>query len=265
MSSFSLNSDLYEQLSELSDSLSASDGGSNTDVNEGPNSIEDEAFKFSSINNNSGFTFTACSDRTTTMKRRSTYKHIPHSEKPTHLVEKRNARERKRVMAVNDAFLALRKHVPCGNRTKRISKVKTLKIAIDYIYHLQDLIEEHDTKLSTDYTTSRISDNVYPQTCYNSESVAPDSQQFCKDLLSTGEVSSPVLVPSPTSSTDGLFYDNNCFPQNYTVPQNNEPFINAMCQNELSSCTTEMYTQHQQQQQYWQQQPSYNNMDVYSL
>ena len=77
-------------------------------------------------------------------KAKSTYKHVPHSEKAPHLVAKRNARERRRVMAVNNAFTRLRKHVPCENRNKRISKVKTLKIAIDYIYYLQDLIDEHD-------------------------------------------------------------------------------------------------------------------------
>ena len=77
-------------------------------------------------------------------KAKSTYKHVPHCEKAPHLVAKRNARERRRVMAVNNAFTRLRKHVPCENRNKRISKVKTLKIAIDYIYYLQDLIDEHD-------------------------------------------------------------------------------------------------------------------------
>ena len=77
-------------------------------------------------------------------KVKSTYKHVPHCEKAPHLVAKRNARERRRVMAVNNAFTRLRKHVPCENRNKRISKVKTLKIAIDYIYYLQDLIDEHD-------------------------------------------------------------------------------------------------------------------------
>ncbi|CAL1539877.1 unnamed protein product, partial [Lymnaea stagnalis] len=57
-----------------------------------------------------------------------------------HLVAKRNARERKRVQAVNSAFSKLRKHVPYEPRHKRLSKVKTLRFAIEYIRRLQELI-----------------------------------------------------------------------------------------------------------------------------
>ena len=77
----------------------------------------------------------------------SIYKHVPHCEREPHVVEKRNARERKRVMNVNKAFLHLRKHVPCGKRNKHISKAKILKIAIDYIYYLQDLIDLHENRV----------------------------------------------------------------------------------------------------------------------
>lgn len=46
-----------------------------------------------------------------------TYKHIPHRNKPPQLVARRNARERRRVQAVNSAFSRLRKVVPMdGNR-----------------------------------------------------------------------------------------------------------------------------------------------------
>lgn len=72
-------------------------------------------------------------------------KYVPHREKPVHVVEKRNARERRRVEAVNSAFVRLRRMVPHENRRKRISKVKTLRIAIDYIHYLQDMIEDYDT------------------------------------------------------------------------------------------------------------------------
>ena len=75
---------------------------------------------------------------------KSNYKHIPHREKPTHLVARRNARERRRVQAVNSAFVRLRKSVPVENRNKRLSKVKTLHRAIEYIAALQDLIKEAD-------------------------------------------------------------------------------------------------------------------------
>jgi hypothetical protein len=71
------------------------------------------------------------------------YKHVPHKDKPAQVVAKRNARERRRVQAVNSAFARLRKVVPVENaRGKRISKVKTLQHAIDYIQALQQLLEQ---------------------------------------------------------------------------------------------------------------------------
>ena len=78
-------------------------------------------------------------------KKKTAYKHVPHAEKPAHIVEKRNARERRRVEAVNSAFLRLRKAVPLDNkRGKRVSKVKILQRAIDYILNMQSAIDNHD-------------------------------------------------------------------------------------------------------------------------
>lgn len=42
-------------------------------------------------------------------------RHVPHREKPPQVVARRNARERKRVQAVNNAFNRLRKVVPVEN------------------------------------------------------------------------------------------------------------------------------------------------------
>lgn len=53
------------------------------------------------------------------------------------LVEKRNARERNRVRAVNEAFVKLRRMIPTlAARQKRVSKVKTLQKAVQYIQEL---------------------------------------------------------------------------------------------------------------------------------
>jgi len=54
------------------------------------------------------------------------YKHVPHRDKPPHLVARRNARERRRVQAVNSAFLRLRRHLPhpVTGKHKRLSKVQ---------------------------------------------------------------------------------------------------------------------------------------------
>lgn len=48
------------------------------------------------------------------------YKHVPHKDRPAIVVQKRNARERKRVQEVNSAFNQLRKMLPViGNRYKK--------------------------------------------------------------------------------------------------------------------------------------------------
>ncbi|CAL1528230.1 unnamed protein product, partial [Lymnaea stagnalis] len=60
-------------------------------------------------------------------------------------VAKRNERERNRVKLINMTFHTLRQHLPLhGGGTKgksrKLSKVQTLRSAIDYIRQLQDLI-----------------------------------------------------------------------------------------------------------------------------
>ena len=62
----------------------------------------------------------------------------------TSSVARRNERERNRVRLVNLGFTTLRQHVPCAGRTKKMSKVDTLKAAVDYINHLRQVLDEHD-------------------------------------------------------------------------------------------------------------------------
>lgn len=65
-------------------------------------------------------------------------KHIPHAQRPSEYVEKRNKRERNRIRTVNEAFDKLRKKVPsCGQDPDlRISKMEVLTHAIGYIEDL---------------------------------------------------------------------------------------------------------------------------------
>lgn len=71
---------------------------------------------------------------------------------PTHLnmyncsfepafIRKRNERERQRVRCVNEGYARLREHLPQEFEDKRLSKVETLRAAIGYIKHLQNLLE----------------------------------------------------------------------------------------------------------------------------
>ena len=82
-------------------------------------------------------------------------KHIPHHLRPQHIVERRNRRERLRVQDVNQAFYMLQQLLPSdgnaatttSNDTKeqnvsRISKVRTLRKAVDYIEALQQMLME---------------------------------------------------------------------------------------------------------------------------
>lgn len=75
-------------------------------------------------------------------RRRSSCARTTVKQKEPEVVARRNARERRRVKLVNDGFLRLRKHVPTDPKNKKLSKVKTLRSAIDYIRHLQQLLNQ---------------------------------------------------------------------------------------------------------------------------
>lgn len=60
-------------------------------------------------------------------------------------VAKRNERERNRVKLINMTFQTLRQHLPLGasgvkGKSRKLSKVQTLRSAIEYIRQLQDLV-----------------------------------------------------------------------------------------------------------------------------
>nr|SPI33865.1 ASH [Rhagovelia obesa] len=71
-------------------------------------------------------------------------------------VARRNARERNRVKQVNNGFATLRSHIPVSvaaalgattpgtgrGASKKLSKVETLRLAVEYIRSLQDLLDE---------------------------------------------------------------------------------------------------------------------------
>ncbi|KAM6273870.1 achaete-scute homolog 2 [Porphyrio hochstetteri] len=78
-------------------------------------------------------------------KRRLAFAALPGAGAPTAAaVARRNERERNRVRLVNLGFAALRQHVPHGAASKKMSKVETLRSAVEYIRALQRLLDEHD-------------------------------------------------------------------------------------------------------------------------
>lgn len=121
-------------------------------------------------------------------------------QKEPAVVARRNARERKRVKLVNDGFMRLRKHVPTDPKNKKLSKVKTLRSAIDYIRHLQHVLAmankhqmetEHEAAgtqtqswitasdfVSTTITVSQASHWSIVRTCAASTPFAPTRTSF---------------------------------------------------------------------------------------
>ena len=90
------------------------------------------------------------SDMTTSRgRKRTAQSRLPAKLKEPAAVARRNARERRRVKMVNDGFLRLRRHVPTDPKNKKLSKVKTLKLAIEYIHHLQTLLQADSTTKQT--------------------------------------------------------------------------------------------------------------------
>ena len=60
-------------------------------------------------------------------------------------VARRNARERNRVKQVNCGFEMLRAHIPSAAKQKKMSKVDTLKHAVEYIQSLQCMLSDKNT------------------------------------------------------------------------------------------------------------------------
>nr|XP_046165349.1 achaete-scute homolog 1b-like [Oncorhynchus gorbuscha] len=84
-------------------------------------------------------------------------------------VARRNERERNRVKQVNMGFQTLRQHVPNGAANKKMSKVETLRSAVEYIRALQQLLDEHDA------VSAAFQCGVPSPTISNSYSAEPES------------------------------------------------------------------------------------------
>ncbi|XP_026218977.1 achaete-scute homolog 4 [Anabas testudineus] len=70
-------------------------------------------------------------------------------------IRKRNERERHRVRCVNEGYARLREHLPQEFEDKRLSKVETLRAAIDYIKHLQSLLNLNLSEVEISFEEAR--------------------------------------------------------------------------------------------------------------
>ncbi|KAH8286729.1 hypothetical protein KR018_003090, partial [Drosophila ironensis] len=158
----------------------------------------------------------------------------PYNVDQSQSVQRRNARERNRVKQVNNSFARLRQHIPQsiiadltkgGGRGphKKISKVDTLRIAVEYIRRLQDLVDDlnggpstttasvgqlqlcldesssHSSHSSTSCTSSSTNNNnslYYPATNPLQQQQQLQRQQFPHQPLTPISLNSNVLVAS---------------------------------------------------------------------
>jgi len=86
-------------------------------------------------------------------------------------VARRNERERNRVKLVNLGFATLREHVPNGAANKKMSKVETLRSAVEYIRALQQLLDEHDA-VSAAFQAGVLSPTISPGYSHDMNSMA---------------------------------------------------------------------------------------------
>ncbi|CAN7946506.1 achaete-scute complex protein T3-like [Ixodes scapularis] len=96
----------------------------------------------------------------------------------TQAVARRNERERNRVRLVNMGFAALRQHVPNFTQNKKMSKVDTLRSAVDYIKSLQDLLDHGSQRQRSERMVDHDEDD---SSAFNS---AEDRQQLLKETES---------------------------------------------------------------------------------
>lgn len=105
-------------------------------------------------------------------KKRITYKTIAESpfadDNPPTSVARRNERERNRVKMVNNGFATLRNHVPNGQKNKKMSKVETLRSAVEYIKQLQKLLNQTSSSSQSSFEASDLSDYDLQQQSFDS-------------------------------------------------------------------------------------------------
>ncbi|KAJ8922742.1 hypothetical protein NQ315_007777 [Exocentrus adspersus] len=132
-------------------------------------------------------------------------------------VARRNARERNRVKQVNNGFATLRSHIPPSvaqalspqgssqgrGASKKLSKVETLRLAVEYIRSLQQMIDDHESEMSNNPSDSQSSNEnrYYPN--------SPDSTHLYSTtypvLLPTPACSEASVSPTPSHSSEGSF------------------------------------------------------------
>ena len=118
-------------------------------------------------------------------------------------VARRNERERNRVKHINGTFSTLRQHLPSGAKNKKMSKVETLRSAIKYINHLQQILaaqDEEDAKSGTDAAES-----PHPTSTNDSDSIKRCIKTESDSGVELNNSDSSTSSSTETTNTDNSF------------------------------------------------------------
>lgn len=110
---------------------------------------------------------------------------------------RRNERERNRVKLVSDGFANLRKHVPTTPTNKKLSKVETLRTAIEYIKHLQRMLNESNRAEREARLLRQVG---WLQGTYNLQTISRGDLATAPPL-SSYLLSLPEIAPYPSDTT----------------------------------------------------------------
>lgn len=139
-------------------------------------------------------------------------------------VARRNARERNRVKQVNNGFATLRSHIPpsvaaaltteksnsrSSSASKKLSKVETLKMAVEYIRSLQQMLDDHNNTLEKKVTMEQ---NEYEsrfdlEENYYSSSPDSSSQTVASVEMMQQYPNSPDRIFPKSEPIDGDYYN----------------------------------------------------------
>lgn len=120
-------------------------------------------------------------------------------------MSRRNARERRRVKMINNGYETLRHHVPAGVDNKKLSKVETLRAAVDYIKYLQDLLQsENSASKSTDLNVAENRRDSFSTTSPTVVKDEPDFEETCCSGQESDEL--PPFQRFPVRE-EGMFVD----------------------------------------------------------
>ncbi|CAG9792108.1 unnamed protein product [Diatraea saccharalis] len=179
---------------------------------------------------------------------------------PTPLaVARRNARERNRVRQVNDGFAALRRHIPeevaaafenaNSNRgpNKKLSKVETLRMAVEYIRNLESLLnighadKENGNRPSMESFPSPASssprDNSQERSYFSMNSPALDDEDMDEDELdgSLHHMPQQQYVELPTQETFQLVSTPYLYEEDEIVGQPLTPSSDLLGQDDVNT------------------------------